>query len=333
MSFSAFIRDTAYFQIRRDQQMVMNAEDFDLQFNKIVNYINTKIVPIVNNLGGNNIAGTNEPNTANTFLRNIGDGTTEWAPINNNAINDYSIAFSKIIRTPPNAIGSVFATGADRAFRLVAPSAENQALVSRNNNLPVWQKLKSENFFDRALDGAKINYAAIGLEHLGPEVTGRDVDDNAIFSRHIQDQTITGLQLADGILSEIKVSQALLDARKNNHNSNIFAANFVDLEGRHIANGLLNSIYLAQRDNGLDTNDINKYTFTPDNIADGSMTSIAIGGAGQASNATIADGAVLAQHLIANSFEYFDFTNAGYLNFSKIRKEKLNAAIRAKLGI
>jgi hypothetical protein len=333
MSFSAFIRDTAYFQIRRDQQMVMNAEDFDLQFNKIINYINTKIVPIVNNLGGNNIAGTNEPNTANTFLRNIGDGTTEWSPINNNAINDYSIAFSKIIRTPANAIGSIFATGADRAFRLVVPTAENQTLIARNNNLPAWQKLKAENFFDRTIDGTKIAYQAIGLEHLSAQVTGRGVEDNAVLERHVADQVITSTQIVDGALVASKIKQDILDARKNNFNSVNFV-NFIPdnaIENRHITNGILDNLAFSTQTNFViaDTNNINEYAFTPDMIEDNTLTAQIVAARGlQLSTSAIMNGAVEPKHMIANSLSTSYFSNN-----VKIRKEKLNAAIRAKLGI
>lgn len=336
MSFSAFIRDTAYFQIRRDQQMVMNAEDFDLQFNKIVNYINTKIVPIVNNLDGNNIAGTNEPNTANTFLRNIGDGTTEWAPINNNAINDYSIAFTKIVRSPLNAIGSIFAAGADRAFRFVTPVAQNLTLIAQNNNLPIWQKLKAENFFDRTLDGSKIAYQAIGLEHLSQQVTGRGVEDNAVLERHIVNQTITSNQIADGALTANKIKQQILDTRKDNFNNNSFFTKIIpdnSIENRHIAINTLDQYCLSNGDffNFVDTDDINQYTFTPDMIENNTFTAQIVNTNGlKLSTKAIMNGAVEPRHMIANSFQA---NYVSYQNGNKIRKEKLSPVIRAKLGI
>jgi len=48
MSIDQFTRDAAYFQSRRDSGMLLNAEDLDFQFNNLIDYLNTKIVPIIN---------------------------------------------------------------------------------------------------------------------------------------------------------------------------------------------------------------------------------------------------------------------------------------------
>ena len=49
MTIQPFSRDAAYFQSRRDSGILLNAEDLDFQFNNLVDYLNTKIVPVINN--------------------------------------------------------------------------------------------------------------------------------------------------------------------------------------------------------------------------------------------------------------------------------------------
>lgn len=343
MSISSFIRDTAYFQIRRDQQMMINAEDFDLQFNNIANYTNNKIRPIVNNLQGNGLPGTDEPGTANTFLRNIGDGNTEWAPINNEAINNFAITFSKLVLA---ATGSIFATGNDRIFRTVTPTDVDQVLVSTNNDLPVWQKLQGENFADRVLAGNHINYAAINATHLSPQIIGRPVHANSILERHILDQTIPGSKMMDGALVGAKIDQGLLDTRMANLNGG--RGTFLDnsIENRHFPD---NSIDRSQMQLRLTPNDSNgrplddnvNYTFTPDNIIDNSITSAFFSSSFtlRIPITCLAPGSVEPRHIATGTFSYVfqavdvNVDNGVYLNIKKIRKEKLSQSIRNKLGI
>ena len=61
MSIDQFTRDAAYFQSRRDSDMLLNAEDMDFQFNNLVDYLNTKIVPMINNFIQGEFIGVNNP--------------------------------------------------------------------------------------------------------------------------------------------------------------------------------------------------------------------------------------------------------------------------------
>lgn len=323
----SFIRDTAYFQSRRDQQLMLNAEDFDLQFTSLINYINNKITPLINRLEAQVVPGTDEDGTANTFLRNIGDGTTEWVPINNKAVNDYSISFSKLIQA---AIGSIFATANDRIFRIVTPIEEEQILSSTSNNLPVWQKARGDNFADRAITGINIDFACIGANLLSPQVIGRPLDANAILERHILDQTITGVKFADNSIITEKIDLVLVGQRRDNINAGRYKILDQSLENRHFPNNFLDFARLATRAD-INFDDNVNYAFTSNNILDNSLA-LDVNDVGNSIDTTrsFAIGAIEIQHLIPHSVYPYAIEQVGS---TKIRKEKLNAQIRNALGI
>lgn len=325
----SFIRDTAYFQSRRDQQLMLNAEDFDLQFTNLVNYINNKVTPLINQLENQVVPGTDEEGTVNTFLRNVGDGTTEWVSINNESINDYSIAYSKLVQT---ATGSIFATSNDRIFKIVSPTDDGQILSSISNNLPVWKKIKGDNFTDRTIGGINIAFACIGVEHLSPQVIGRPLNNNSILTRHILDQSISGSKFVDNDIIGNKITAALMIERQTNLNSGVFQFLDNSLENRHFPNTFLENSLLTSRAGDGFTDDNVNYTFTPNHIRNNSISNIPNNFPQPGINTTrcFANGAIEPIHIIINSVQ---FSNAGLLNHPKIRKEKLNAAIRAKLGI
>lgn len=331
MSFSTFIRDTAYFQSRRDQQMMINAEDFDLQFNNLVRYINDKIRTAFNNLQKGEIVGTDEEGTEGAFLRNIGDGNTEWVTINNDAVDDNSITFTKFIQSAP---GSIFATAGDRIFRTVTPTDNNLALISTANNLPVWQRLKGENFEDRQILGNNIAYNCIGAELLAPGVIGRALDANSVLASHISDLSIPGTKIADGALTANKFDPNLI-AQRNARLIDNYGFTITDnaLEGRHFADNFFSN-KLTRNAAPYSQDDNVNYTFTPENIADNSITRdlFSLGGRydlGIDTTRCFAPGAIHRGHIMDNSFP--PFTN--YLPQGVLRKEKLHYTIRDKLGI
>lgn len=326
-SLNSFIRDTAYFQIRRDQQLLMNAEDFDFQFINFINYINNKITPVINKLEEQVIPGTDEEGTANTFLRNIGDGTTEWATINNEAVNNYSIAFSKLVQA---ATGSIFATANDRVFKVVTPASGNQILSSVNNSLPVWQKAKGDNFETRSITGRNIGFSCIGLEHLSPDVTGRPVNENSVLGRHILDLSIPGSKFADNSITETNIPNALNTERATNINAGRFTLLDNSLENRHFPNSFLREDDLVKRINVLVDDNVN-YIFTSNNIDDSAIGNAPYNASIDTTRCFI-NGAINQNHITFNSFEFMG-NFPGTAGNTKIRKEKLSPQLRQRLGI
>ena len=138
MSIDQFTRDAAYFQVMRDRAMMINAEDLDLQFNNMVDYLNTKIVPIINSYVEAEFIGVNDANLSNACLLNVGDGTTKWQRINSNLFPNYSIPLSKFSPISPNCI--IWA-GNDKRFGYnTATNLNDGILFSRNNTTNIWRR-------------------------------------------------------------------------------------------------------------------------------------------------------------------------------------------------
>jgi hypothetical protein len=330
----SFIRDSAYFQSMRDKEIIINAEDFDIQFNNLVDYINLTVKPIADNVAVG-IAGTNAPGTANYLLRNVGDGTTEFAPLNNAAINNYSVNYVKLARA---AIGSIIAADNNRIFRQVTPTDNNQAFVSQINNLPVFKKLIGNNFANKTIQGPKINYAAITRESLSPSVIGRPLPDNAVINSYIADQAISGSKLADGSLPLSKFNAAMQAAINQTAASGNYLGPFgsPSVYNQYDAGGPIpytpenlqiygyqNRHFAANSIPALTIN--NRLSLTA--IADNSIT-LADFGPNRAAGVGFADGAITPNKIIAGSV---DFRNTQ--SNVTISRTKLSPAIRAKLGI
>lgn len=361
MALNPFNRDTAYFQSMRDRGMMMNAEDFDFQFNNLVDYLNNKIVPLVNRLNAKEIPGTNE---TDTFLLNVGDGTTKWTKVNSNLIADFSVPISKLSNSElhlfDDALGSVLATNNSKVFTATEPTAINQVLASRQNNTPIWRLIETGDILNQSITGNKLGLLSIDPAQLSGEVIGGNIHPNTILNRHILDGNITGDKLQDGAIVERSIHYQLVNERlqklrvsvyspKNHPELNEYTLLDNSIENRHFApkivmggnknggeetryNGhLISSMQLRPTPEVDD--DIN-YTFTSDNIIDNSLTDSVLGGAygsmysmQQSSNRIFAQGAVQARHIRNGSLNLHLFSKGS------IRKEKLSAQLRQKLGI
>lgn len=350
MSIDQFTRDAAYFQVMRDRAMMINAEDLDLQFNNMVDYLNAKIVPIINDFVGGEFIGVNNPNLARACLLNVGDGTTEWKRINSNIFPNYSIPLSKFAPISPNCI--VWAGNDGRFGYNVASNLNDGILFSRNNATSVWRKVNTGDIADKTLIGGHIGLGAVKIEHLDQTLRNilfsapRQILNEAIVTASIKEEN-----LQDSALPEEKIDQVLLESRQNNINAKNYS--FVDnsIENRHIANQVLiggaGLASVPQRDGvkymslqmrpvfSLDSND---YTFTSDNIIDESITAAMIdfnktyGVANQrVSFRNFAVGAIEGRHIRDESINLYGFFIQS--NGDRIPKEALDPTIRAVLGI
>ena len=213
MTLNPFIRDSAYFQIMRDRSMMINAEDLDFQFNNLVEYLNKKIIPLIDTLEAREIPGVDDVNLANFFLLNIGDGSTKWTAINTNYLNNFSIPLSKIQGDIRN-IGSVIATDNSNSFSAATPLFEEEVLISRINNRPIWRKIESGDIENQSITGDKIGLMSIGIEHLDPTLLGTNLTPNSIITNFILNNNITGTKLADNSIVESKINRNLIHERQ-----------------------------------------------------------------------------------------------------------------------
>lgn len=203
MPLNPFVHNAAYFRDTKARKETMKAADFDYQFNQFTGYLNTKVVPVLDNLISGALPGTVAPGTANKFLTNIGDGTTDWLDIAGATTTPGSLSWRALKAANPSTI---LAAGANQIFTSVTPSAAGQILVSANNNVPVWQFLKGENVTDRSITGDKIALASINAVHLYPG-TGlaiRLADGSINDRRFVVQGAITAPKIADGAFTSDK---------------------------------------------------------------------------------------------------------------------------------
>jgi len=356
MTLNPFNRDTAYFQSMRDRGMMMNAEDFDFQFNNLINYLNEKIVPLVNRLNVKEIPGTD---AADTFLFNVGDGTTQWLKVNSNLIPDFTIPLSKLNNSElhlfDDALGSVLATNNSKIFTATEPTAIDQVLTSRQNNTPIWRLIETGDILDRSIIGSKIAFQSIGVEHLSPLVVSDYIPVNSILNRHILDGNITGEKLEDGSIIARAIAPDLLQERTEKIRDSIYSPNFSpelnnytlldnSLENRHFADQVIGTkavdgiwpIMQIRIKTEKEDDNIN-YTFTSDNIIDNSITSAVLKPHSPASDPKriFAPGSLHNYHLREYSVKLNEYAYVDRINKDRgtIRKEKLSAEIRQKLGV
>lgn len=290
MSIDQFTRDAAYFQSRRDSGMLLNAEDLDFQFNNMVDYLNTKIVPIINNFVQGQFIGVNNPTLADSCLFNIGDGNVRWQKINSNIFPDYSIPLSKFASVSPNCI--IWA-GNNGIFGYNTVSNLNDGILfSRNNITPVWRKVATGDIANKTLIGGHIALGAVKIEHLGQSLReALFAAPRVILNENIAEAQITEANLQDNSITADKIDTTLLQTRQNGITNWNFAWRDNSIENRHIADRTIfggygpasipvptTEVYTGFKYNGLqvrtsiDADDDIYYTFTSDNIIDESIT-------------------------------------------------------------
>ena len=198
MPLNPLIIETDYFESIQNRKGLMKAGDFDLQFNNITNYINSSILPLLNQLIANTTPGTQDPNKANTYLQNVGDGTTQWSKITFNDIPDLSLSFAKLVQTNPC---SILATGVDQIFRAIPPTEDRQSLISQDNSNPVWRKINAANIEDRQITDAKIALASLVQANFKAGLLAIQLTDNAVTTGKIIDNTIPTEKIANGAVN------------------------------------------------------------------------------------------------------------------------------------
>lgn len=352
MSIDQFTRDAAYFQVMRDRVMMINAEDLDLQFNNMVDYLNTKIVPIINNFIAEEFIGINDLALAGSCLLNIGDGTTKWQLINSSIFPDYSIPLSKFT---PVAPFSVITTSSNGNWEAIPSNLNDNILFSRNARSATWRKVNTGDIADKTLIGGHIALGAIKIEHLGDGLRqALFAAPRMILNENIAKAQIVENNLQDNSLTAEKINPTLLTTRQNG----ISAWNFVwrdnSIENRHIADQVLiggqgldsvptsngpKYVCLQIRYSAPNTDDNANYTFTSDNIIDESITDTLIGptpGFGfytrLLSEYQFENGAIEPRHIQDGSV-WLAGVGPGSNRTNLIPASALDPVIRAKLGV
>jgi len=203
MPIDKFARITGYFA-HRDS---VSANDLDDQFNDIIDYLNQKVVPILNALTNETVPGSDNPIDAGKFRKNIGDTTTEWSFFGNDSIQEQSLALVKIAKANQ---GSVLIGDANQRPRAIAPNEANQVLLANGVGVPTWSKLTGDNLENRTLGAnhilagsiTAINVAqnVLDTQLLNDTVTNIKLDTHTLATRHLQDAFATQVKFQAGTL-------------------------------------------------------------------------------------------------------------------------------------
>lgn len=349
MSIDQFTRDAAYFQVMRDRAMMINAEDLDLQFNNMVDYLNTKIVPIIENFVQGQFIGVNNPALAGACLLNVGDGTTKWERINSNIFPDYSIPRTKFTRVTPF---SIIATTQNRDWTSLPSNLNDSILFSRDGRSPVWRKVNTGDIADKTLIGGHIALGAIELEHLSVPLQQELISlPSLILNASLIDKVIIERHFEDNSIFYEKLSSDLLEARQKAISETRYTWVDNSIENRHIAPDTLIGGYglksvpydylgnynrymcVQMRPDQYVDDDVN-YTFTSDNILNESITAdlIDVDPDHRINQNHFTYGAIEPRHIQDGSF-YIGGTLGGFPNEQKIPATALDPVIRAKLGV
>lgn len=324
-----YIRDTAFFQSVRDRNIPITAKELDLEFNNLATYINTKIKPLVELLAHKRIPGIE--GNAGTFLQNIGDGSTAFTRIKSSTIPNYSLTLQKLANINNS---SIIATSNDSIFRAVTPTAINQILVSRTGTNPIWAIATADHFEARTIPKEKIALNTLTANHLAPGIIGRPLDINSVETRHMQDQIFNANYLQPRIYDSTCISAALMNTRAVNL---FFKDN--SIIPRHIPNNSVDYRLITNRGQLMPLNKIPNnsvvYPATGDwhcstivKRSDGSWPP----GRNPFDNSTIGyQGAFMAYHIRAGSFDITRDTGTGGVPRANIGKHMLSPALRERL--
>ncbi len=240
-------RDIAFFQDLRDNNSLINASDFDDQFNQLIDFINDEMLPVVNAIAGGALPGIE--GSENTFLHNIGDGTTDFVAINNAAIPDFVLEFTKLAKSVNS--GAILATtNNDGGFVEVATNLSDLILISVIDDQPVWDKISTACIEDRTITGGKIGLRSITAENIVPGTLINNLPNNSIIGNNFADQSISNPKFVRNAL-EIRNLGVIWPGGVN-------AAVFTGrVEFRHIARNTLSGDKLVAAPNVVNTLNFN----------------------------------------------------------------------------
>ena len=203
-----YSRDSAEFQSIRDSGMTVAYRPMDKNFNNIIDYLNKKVLPVLDILASKNAVGV--VGSEDTFLRNIGNGKTVFDRVRSSDIANHTLSLNKIAKQAPF---SVIASDITENLKTIIPFNSNQVLTSDNNLIPKWQQLKFCNFVDSSIGASKVAVGTLSARHLTSGIIGKPLTDNSIITSYIQNNTIPKTKIASGAFTNNKISAALMSTR------------------------------------------------------------------------------------------------------------------------
>lgn len=203
-----YSRDSADFQSIRDRGMTASYGPLDASFNNVVDYLNKKISPVINTLADKKAVGVF--GHEDSFLRNVGDGTTIFDFIRRSDIAKHSLSLNKL---EEQTAYSIIAGDNSENLRSFTQTAANQVLTSDRTLVPRWDKLKRSNFESASITANKVAVGTLSARHLTAGIIGKPLTANSIITSYIQNNTIPLNKIANGTFLNTKISAALMNTR------------------------------------------------------------------------------------------------------------------------
>lgn len=203
-----YSRDSADFQSIRDRGMTISYKPLDMSFNNMVDYLNKKLLPVVNTLADKKAVGIF--GHEDSFLRNIGNGTTVFDFIRSSDIARHSLTLSKLTKQTEY---SVIASDNTEILRSITPTAQNQVLVNDRTLVPRWEKLKYSHFENASITAEKVAVGTLSARHLTAGIIGKPLTEGSIITSYIQNNTIPLNKIANGSFPNTKISAELMNTR------------------------------------------------------------------------------------------------------------------------
>lgn len=184
MAIESFDNDPLFFQ----KKTKIKASDVDYKFNNIVNYLDSIIIPTLNDVVNEQFRGVNNPLLINSFLTNVGNGTLNWSFLTNDSFQQRGLSLNRLADTNDNTIVISDSNG---KLNYLFSSVEQVGNILSTSGLfdnVEFQILTSSHLANRCVKGNHIIPASI---------TPANLSDNSIT---IDDGTVTNIKFADNSL-------------------------------------------------------------------------------------------------------------------------------------
>ena len=261
-----FIRNSANYQMLKDKGHMIQAEDLDLEFNALVNYVNDEICGTINNLSNQVSKETKCNKSGGYLLYNNQYGKKEWREIEEDDLPNNLLSKFKM----NNDICSIVATNRDQSFEQYIPESKNSRVFMLNTkkNL-VWSKITSCNIQEKSIKGKNIESNSIKLKHLKDNVTRDFLYERAISDRHIKNKSIEGESFKDNCIGKFQLTKDLLQKIQSaiREAKKVFFSPKT-LESRHFKDGVIHKGIQERVTNANKTD----FTFQDKNIRDYSLS-------------------------------------------------------------
>lgn len=160
MAINPFIFDNEFFT-RKNYVSPLYSKDLDIKFNEIIDYINRELLTVLNGILQQQFKGINNPVYLGFFFVNVGNGTTTWKQVTDEAIAFSSLEISKLENNDDNVLLLI-----DDTKQIVPTTPQNFACLGTDNSQFNSVFLTSDYLIDRSIKSEHIEYESITARNI-----------------------------------------------------------------------------------------------------------------------------------------------------------------------